>query len=279
MDKILNIKDLEQYRFDGPGLRSGVPQLCYMVPKSVFGGDISAASSKLNSYIGEERKQNPNMHCIAYIIDLDEMVQDDIERLFYNHDLWEDPKYKDNPDLRVLADAVRAVRGWKPERTMMSFISIYREELEKVTESVRKRFVEYLIQVNSWTDVVTNSSSEIFVCGSNQTPEALEELLRAYNAGKSGGKQYWTELQVQRLDWAERIRMMLVDDNMGVLDTLVLEDHGLTPEVVARLEGMFREMHGMESSSTLYTIMVGAGEADLINFMTSKLGARYLEHD
>lgn len=290
MDKILNIKDLEKYRHNYPKASWRNKHTCveYLVPlewfeqfpeshKSGHGGinaKLEYAAEILTNKMKEVHDDRCKTWVSCYIQNLDETIMDNIEGALYTYDVFDErPELKEHPVVVAIRDAFFKYQHFKPHHALVSFYSAD-GMLDDLIGPTKEKMVKMLVEMNSWTDVVTNSSSEIFLCSSDKTADIIEHMVSNYSAEHD---DWQSEVEVSPVDFEFEIKQAIVGEaGEEAMDWLDLNDYGITPEMIQEFEKLFREIHNMHSG-TIFTIEISQHATETKDFLQDEFGAQYYE--
>ena len=290
MDKVLNIKDLEKYRYNYSKAPWRNEHTCveYMVPMEWFENfpedyqpgykNINAKlvyASKILTYKMRELHDDRCQSWVSCDIqDLDEVIMNNIEGALCAYDVFDErPELKEHPVVVAIRDAFFKYRHLKPHHALVSFYSAD-GMLDDLIEPTKEKMVKMLVEMNSWTDVVTNSSSEIFLCSSDKTADIIEHMVSNYSAEND---DWQSEVEVNPVDFEFEIKQAIVDEyGEETISSLDLNDYGITPEMVQEFEKLFREVHNMHSG-TIFTIEISQHATKTKDFLQDEFGAQYYE--
>ena len=296
MERLNDIKDLEQFcKPDNTSNPNYGNTLDYLIPMEWF---AKFPESNEYGYTGLRAKLHwfaKNMEqflletkgrgnwagcCVEPVNDL---VLDDISRdVFFASDLFEDyPQLVHNPAIQKIESAILKHRGLKKDHALVSIYS-YHQLADSITKTAKKCMAKLLMQMNSWTDVITNSSSEVFLCGADKDSKVLEKMILDF-AGAAD--ESWLETDVNPLNMEERIKLAIKEnwekDNVydafgDPIKDINLEDYDITPEVVEEIDRILRKVYHMAENTNLFTVLIPEECSNTRNWLYQKFNAKYL---
>lgn len=293
MNELHNIQDLEKYRYQRPehaqcGWNRMDNEVQYMVPTEWFNNFADSledrsenASIQWNKIVQECSKNagmNPpnNPYIGAYISDLEETVKDRISAEMYCFELFENYDFDSDPKARAIINKIIEAtfkwNGWERNHSLITLWSHNGSDVDKVKEEAKKKFAKLVMEMNSWTDVVTNSSSELFVCESDTPSQVVLDMILDH----ANEYDEYGEAECNELDFDKIIRIIMTEDNEELMYGFELEDYGITEEDVRELEKLFCAYHGFNPNNHLLMLDIDHSADSTLDFVVDKLGAVYL---
>lgn len=281
MEKILNINDLEKYRIHG----ESVQYRDYLVPQEWFenfpefklysetdiDAQLSYVADELNKGLRAQHNGHDNyMYCS--IRRVDEIIDDEISGALYCNDFFEEhPDKAHHPVIETLRNACLTYNGWRAGWVLVSLYSSYKPN-PNILNNWKENLVRMLVTVNSWTDVVTNSSSEIFICSNGEEAHEIEHIISKWG---TKNEEFTPSVEVKPINFVREIMNCIstVDED-GTYDEDDLISYGLPEGFLADFIAFFKEIHNM-NEGTCYEIIIDQWARDTIDFVQSTFGAQY----
>lgn len=297
MERLNNIKDLE--RFHKPDNTSNPNYgntLDYLIPMEWFvkfpelneygytglRAKLHWFSKNVEQFV---RENKPKGQWVGFCIEpVDDLVLDDISRdVFFASDLFEDyPQLVHNPAIQKIESAILKHRGLKKDHVLVSIYS-HRTMGPAITKEAKKYMAKLLMQMNSWTDIITNSSSEVFLCGADKDSKVLEKMILDF--ADTTADESWLETDVRPVNIEEQIKLAIKDDweKDNVYDAfgdpikdINLEDYDITPEVVKEIDRILRKVYHMAENTNMFTVLISERCSTTRNWLCQKFNAKHL---
>ena len=138
----------------------------------------------------------------------------------------------------------------------------------------------YLVQLTSYIDVITNSSSELFAVESDKSVKELENLLKSlklkeadFYSGDGG------DIEVNELSVLPYLKMYIYnnfedDDYNEIAIKLVKKD--FTKDEITRMNQILKESYGYDKNSKLFILHIDNGFKSIQEFVKKELKGKYL---
>jgi len=293
MNELHSVHDLEKYRYRLPehaqcGWNRMDNEEQYMVPTEWFNNfadsleDRAENASQQWHKIVQECSKNAGMgpqgrvYIGSYIANLEETVKDRISAETYCFELFENYDFDSDPKARAIVNKIIEAtfkwNGWKRGHSMITLWTDRKVNFDNVKEESKKKFVKLVMEMNSWTDVVTNSSSELFVCESDVPSHVVLDMILDH----ANEYDEYGEAECNELDFDKIIRIIMTEDNEELMYGFELEDYGITEEDVRELEKLFCAYHGFNPNNHLLMLDIDHSADSTLDFVVDKLGAVYL---
>lgn len=283
MEKILNINDLEKYRIPSKSARYSD----YLVPQEWFENfpefklySETGIDARLSYVVDELNKglraqqvpQDDYMYC--YICRVDEIIDSEISGALYCNDFFEEhPDKANHPVIETLRNACLTYNNWKSGWVLVSLLYSSNKPGPNILKW-KKNLVSMLVTVNSWTDVVTNSSSEIFICSNGEEAQEIENIISKWGAEN---EEFTPSVEVKPINFVREIMNCISTDYIdlaGAYDEDDLISYGLPEGFLADFIAFFKEIHNMDEG-TCYEITIDQWAQNTADFVRSTFGAQY----
>lgn len=283
MEKILNISDLEKYRIQGKSARYSdylVPQEwfenfpeCKLYSETGIDAQLRYVEDELNKGLRAQQVPQDNyMYC--YIHRVDEIINDGISGALYCNDFFaEHPDKANHPVIETLRNACLTYNGWKAGWVLVSLYSSCKPN-PNILNNWKENLVRMLVTVNSWTDVVTNSSSEIFICSNGEEAQEIENIISKWG---TENEEFTPSVEVKPINFAREILNCIFPDYIDESCTYDEDDlisYGLPEGFLADFIAFFKEIHNMDEG-TCYEIIIDQWAQNTADFVRSAFGAQY----
>jgi len=126
-----------------------------------------------------------------------------------------------------------------------------------------KKTEKYLISVQSSSDVITNSSSELFCVSSSKNSNDLYELLRDYSNKNDQGN--WSgmggDIEVEEISFSRLVNCLYGENNPNMNKSKIEE----------KIIEIYKECYDLPKEGTLYEVDIDHGFINTMNFITNEL--------